>query len=156
MSGLRDIAKTLKLKLPIVQSVFQEIIARVASGEKVKIKNFGTFRASVYPGRELKSPKVNGGKPLVFPDSVALKFRQSQRAKQTLNRMDGEVKAVAEMAATAAPKAAAKPKAPKAEKAPKAPAEAKPEAAAKPAKAPKVPKQPKTPKADKSAADAPN
>jgi len=155
MSGLRDIAKTLKLKLPIVQSVFQEIIARVASGEKVKVKNFGTFQAKVYPGRELKSPKVNGGKPLNFPDSMALKFRQSQRAKQTLNRMTDEGKAVEEMnmATKKVPKEQ-KPKpvppSPGAPGAPPVPVPAKP-------KAPKVPKTTKTPKTVKaSVTDAPN
>lgn len=143
MAGLKEISKALKLKLPIVQSIFQEIMARVAAGEKVKVKNFGTFQAKVYPGRELTSPRVNGGKPFNFPDSLGLKFRQSQRAKQTLNRMGAEGEQLAKLAGTE-PKLVGTKKAkvvkPKAEKAaPPSVAEAA-KAEVKSAKAPKAPK----------------
>lgn len=86
MSGMVDIAKSIGVKQDIVSEVFEEILKRVDNGEEVRIKGFGTFKGKVYPGRTLQSPTVNGGKPIKFGDSVTLKFRQSQLAKQRLNK----------------------------------------------------------------------
>lgn len=85
MSGVLDIAKTIGVKQEVVNDVFEEILKRVGSGEEVRVKGFGTFKAKVYPGRTLQSPTVNGGEPIKFSDSITLKFRQSQLAKQRLN-----------------------------------------------------------------------
>lgn len=85
MSGLTDVAKSVNVKPEIVAEVFEEILARTKKGEKVRIMGFGTFRSQVYPGRTLTSPTVNDGKPVKFDDSVMLKFRQSQKAKEYLN-----------------------------------------------------------------------
>lgn len=111
MSGSRDVAKALGIKPSVVGDVFEEILARVGQGEQIRIKGFGTFQARVYPGRTLTSPKVNDGKPIAFGDSVTLKFRQAQTAKQRLNRKGASPKALekgAEKAATKAAKKAAK------------------------------------------------
>lgn len=86
MSGMVDIAKSIGVKQEVVSEVFEEILKRVDNGEEVRIKGFGTFKGKIYPGRTLQSPTVNDGKPIKFGDSVTLKFRQSQLAKQHLNK----------------------------------------------------------------------
>ena len=85
MSGLTDVARSVSVKPSIVAEIFEEILARTKKGEHVRIKGFGTFRSQMYPGRTLTSPTVNNGKPVKFDDSMMLKFRQSQIAKQRLN-----------------------------------------------------------------------
>lgn len=85
MSGLVDVARGANVKPDVVGEVFEEILARVKKGERVRIKGFGTFEMKVYPGRTLQSPTVNDGEPVTFPDSQMLKFRQSQIAKRRLN-----------------------------------------------------------------------
>lgn len=93
MSGMTDIAKSIGVKQEVVNDVFQEIMKRVDAGEEVRIKGFGAFKGKIYPGRTLQSPTVNDGKPIKFGDSVTLKFRQSQLAKQRLNKPKGKPKA---------------------------------------------------------------
>lgn len=86
MAGVSNIAKNCGVKDVFVKQVFEEIMLAMQRGETVHIKGFGAFKTSVYPGREISTPKINDGKPFKFPDSVMLKFRQSQTAKQRLNK----------------------------------------------------------------------
>lgn len=84
MPGMIDVARKAGVKVEVVQDVFEELLRRISIGEKVRIKGFGTFERKVYAGRTLHTPVVAGG-VVTFPDSYAIKFHQSQLAKQRLN-----------------------------------------------------------------------
>lgn len=84
MSGIQEVARGSKLKPEQVRAVFDDIVARVARGEEVKVQGFGTFKRKMHKGRTLKSPLLDGGE-VEYPDSYVLKFHQSPIAKTTLN-----------------------------------------------------------------------
>jgi nucleoid DNA-binding protein len=108
MSGIVDVARGAHLKSDVITDVFEEILKQVRAGERVRIKGFGSFEMKTYPGRTLRTPAVNGGKPITFKASKVLKFRQSGLAKKRLNAK--VEKPVATEAAVETPKAS-KPKA---------------------------------------------
>jgi len=124
MSGLVEVAKESGIKPEVVANTFETILAMVASGDKVRIKGFGTFERRNYKGRTLVTPAVNNGEPITYPDSFVLKFHQSTLAKRRIN-------IVAKKAERAAKEAAAKkPKADKSKKSPPPAAKKKPKKAA--------------------------
>lgn len=107
MAGLADIAKEAGLN-PVVdpntgkkiwtnevlERFFELILERVASGERVHIKNFGSFSMKLYRGRTLNSPLMEDGE-VTFGDRQTLRFSQSQKAKAKLNELappDGKTK----------------------------------------------------------------
>jgi nucleoid DNA-binding protein len=101
MAGLKDIAKEAGLNplkveggasvntLALIEEMFKLIIEKCAAGEKVRIKDFGTFGARLNKGRKLKTPLMEGGE-VKFGDILLLKFRQSGTSKKQLNA-DGRV-----------------------------------------------------------------
>lgn len=147
MAGLTDLAKEAGLSpfsptnepgksfntSAAIEKFFALIVQKCLEGETVRIKDFGTFRSTIYKGRTLKSPLLKGGS-IAFDDKKVLRFHQSTVAKKVMN---GEASEVAP--AKKAAKASAKKAAP-----------AKP--AAKPAKA--APKKASKPAAESDAADA--
>lgn len=105
MSGVSEICKESGLKPEQVVNVFETILAMVASGEKVRLKGFGSFERKLYPGRTLTTPAVNGGEPMKYPDSYLLKFHQSNLAKRRINIAAKKAKRAAkEQAADEKPK----------------------------------------------------
>ena len=123
MAGTHDIARDAGMKDTEVKNVFNAILARVKAGERVLIKDHGTYEAKHVKERMIKSPQIPNGEAKVEAHTV-IKFRPSPVTKAILN--GGEVpEQVAET-----------PKAPKAALAPKAAAPAKPAAAPKAAAAP--------------------
>lgn len=112
MSGVSEICKESGLKPDVVVSVFETILSMVASGEKVRLKGFGSFERKVYPGRTLTTPAVNGGEPMKYPDSYLLKFHQSNLAKRRINIAAKKAKRAAK-GRSEPPAAAEKPKKPK-------------------------------------------
>jgi nucleoid DNA-binding protein len=124
MPGIHDVAREAGVRTDILSNVFEAILAAITRGEAVRIKNFGTFERRKYKGRTLVTPAVNAGKPVEYPDSFVLKFRQSQIAKRRINVV---AKKAAKAASQEAPKKKSKkPAAPEA-------APAKKKAAKKPA-----------------------
>ena len=85
MAGLQEIAKKAGVRTETVQLIFETVLSEIAAGESVRIKGFGTFDRILYKGRTLVTPAVGEGKPISYPDSWVLKFRQSQIAKRRLN-----------------------------------------------------------------------
>lgn len=85
MSGIQEVARGAGLKTEMVADVFEQILSRIASGEDVRIKGFGTFKRRMYKGRVISTPVVSDGKPVKYSDSYVLKFHQSALAKQRLN-----------------------------------------------------------------------
>jgi len=134
MAGTHDIARDAGMKDTEIKNVFNAIIARVKAGERVLIKDFGTFENKHVKERMIKSPQIPNGEAKVEAHNV-VKYRPSPVTKAILNGGEAPAQIAAEEPApkpakvAAAPKAAAAPAA-----APKAaaPAAAKP-AAAKPA-----------------------
>ena len=72
----------------VLSRFFQVILDRVAKGETVHIKNFGTFEAKELKGRKYKKPLNN--RTDGFEDQLVLRFRQSLNAKNYLNGWDLE------------------------------------------------------------------
>ena len=66
-----------------IDAFFLAILEHIRNGEEVHVKNFGVFRPQMLKGRILSSPLVNVDG---FKDSMVLRFRQSLKAKDVLNR----------------------------------------------------------------------
>src|SRR5690606_10616764 len=84
MSGAAEISKDTGISTNQIHAVFESIFARVARGESVKVKGFGTFSKKVHKGRTLVTPLVNEGKPIQYEDSHYMKFHQSLSSRQRL------------------------------------------------------------------------
>ncbi len=99
MAGMADIAKEAGLN-PVVDPetgrkihtnevldrFFEIILEKVAAGERVHIKGFGSFSMKLYKGRTLNSPLMEGGE-VTFNDQQTLRFSQSSLAKAKLNEL---------------------------------------------------------------------
>lgn len=140
MAGTHDIARDVGMKDTQVKAVFNAILARLKNGERVLIKDHGTYEVKHVKERMIKSPQIPNGEAKVEAHDV-IKYRPSPATKAVLNGQ-AELPSVTEEetapAPAPAPKAApAKPAVPKAAAAPAKPAPAKPAApaAAKPAPA---------------------
>ncbi len=95
MAGMKDVAKEVGLNplkvdggsnintLPIVEEFFKAIVEKCAGGERVKIKDFGTFKVVMMKGRKLKTPLMEG--ETRSSDMLILKFRQANSSKKALN-----------------------------------------------------------------------
>jgi nucleoid DNA-binding protein len=73
----------------ILEMFFLALLKIVRDGEKVTIRNFGTFSVRHLSGREMKNP-FNERKPITFGPKKVLSFRQSVATKQFMNRAPGE------------------------------------------------------------------
>lgn len=83
-----------------VRATFDAILKRVSRGEPVNVRNFGTFEAKMFKGRELNTPLMK--EQIIFPDQLVLRFKQSVTAKQQINSMSKDYKvSQAEIAAAA-------------------------------------------------------
>ena len=129
MAGTHDIARDSGMKVTEVETVFSSIVEKCKNGERVLIKNFGSFERKDVSERIIKSPQIPGGTATVKPHSV-IKFKPSPQIKAILA---GEAAAEEPAAEPAAEEAKPAP-APKAKPAAAAkPATAKPATEAKPA-----------------------
>lgn len=99
MAGMSDIAREAGLN-PVIDPntgkkiwtnevldrFFELILEKCAEGERVHIKNFGSFTMKLFKGRTLTSPLMEGGE-VTFSDSQTLRFSQSSVAKAKLNEL---------------------------------------------------------------------
>jgi len=85
MANVTDLANAAGVQRGIVNDVLNQIIRFLQKGEPVKLTGFGTFERKLHRGRTLKTPAVQDGDPITYPDSYAMRFRQSPIAKQRLN-----------------------------------------------------------------------
>ncbi len=79
----RQMAKSQSLGQEVVASVFAQIIAALANGEEVLVKDFGTFSVRHLPAREGRNP-FNGEK-IAIAASVGVTFRPYKALKAALN-----------------------------------------------------------------------
>lgn len=141
MAGTHDIARAAGLKDTEVHTVFATILEKVKNGERVLIKDFGTFQVKQVKERTITSPQIPSGSAVV-PEHQVMKFKASPVTKDLLNGVERPEKPKKEApAAKPAPngkngataKPAAKPAAPAAKPAAKPTGTKKP--ATKPAQA---------------------
>lgn len=85
MANATDLAKAAGIPRAVVDDLLNQIIRLLQKGEPVKLTGFGTFERKLHRGRTLKTPAVQDGAPITYPDSFAIRFRQSPIAKQRIN-----------------------------------------------------------------------
>jgi DNA-binding protein HU-beta len=111
MAGTHDIARAAGMKDTDIKTVFSVILEQVRNGERVLIKDFGSFEKRHVNARVVKSPQIPNGSANV-PEHEVIKFRAAPATKAFLNG-GGEAPAEEAPAAAPAPKPAAKPAAAK-------------------------------------------
>ncbi len=83
--GLKVAKETLET---LLASAFKVIVERTASGERVHIMNFGSFKTSTYKGRSITSPML-GGQTVEFGDRQVLRFHMAPNAKEMIAKIVG-------------------------------------------------------------------
>ncbi len=78
-----------KIELPkgiaerVVNTIFDDIVAALKSGDKVNVSGFGTFQVSERKARTGRNPKT--GQAIEIPASRAAKFKPGKTLKDALN-----------------------------------------------------------------------
>lgn len=75
MAGLGDMAKMYDLTPGTFRAVFDAIKDRVERGEKVRIKDFGTFQMKTRAARTARNPRT--GEEVKVPEKTVLTFKAS-------------------------------------------------------------------------------
>lgn len=112
MAGIHGVARTAEIKDAQAHALFAGILESVKQGNRVYVKDFGSFFPVKRAARTITSPQIPGGKAEV-PERIVIRFRPSPVTKAALN---GSKKAAAKPApkpAAAAAPAAKKPPAAK-------------------------------------------
>jgi len=68
----------------VIARFFRLVANYCQHGERVILKDFGTFFCKTHKGRTLKTPLMKGGK-VTFKDSLVLTFKQSSVIKDVIN-----------------------------------------------------------------------
>lgn len=84
MAGLSKIAKAAGLKESQISSLFSVILDAVAGGQRVLIKDFGSFYLRHRKPRIIRSPQIPNGVAEV-PAKRVIRFRASPVTKAVLN-----------------------------------------------------------------------
>jgi nucleoid DNA-binding protein len=84
MAGVHEIAKAVGIKDEQVVAVFDNLINQVRDGERVVIRDFGSFYAKESPARTITSPQIPGGKAEV-PARMTLRFHAAPGSREALN-----------------------------------------------------------------------
>jgi nucleoid DNA-binding protein len=75
LSGLTDVQ---------IQALMNALVDTTRTGERVYIRNIGTFTVRVRPPRTIKSPVIPGGEKKL-PERRVLEFRMSPKLAAVLN-----------------------------------------------------------------------
>lgn len=94
MPGIHQAARAAGISDEQARSLFASILTQAGQGDRVYIKDFGTFSVRVAPARTIRSPQIPGGVAEV-PERNVLKFQVSPAAKKLLNGGAEEVEAEA-------------------------------------------------------------
>ena len=70
----------------IVATVFNQIGAALARGDRVELRGFGAFSTRTRGGRGACNPRT--GEPVSVPDKAALRFRAGKRLRDRLMAVD--------------------------------------------------------------------
>lgn len=92
MKNIKDLSKRVadatklpyKTVHPIVESVFGEMLdILVNDKEEIRIKNFGTFKFGIIPGKNTKHPTTK--EPITISDKKTIRLGLSTKMKKGLN-----------------------------------------------------------------------
>ena len=72
----RDVAK-------VVDAILEKIISTIARGDRVELRGFGTFSATVRSAHAARNPK--NGTDLVVPTKVMPRFKPAKEMRERLN-----------------------------------------------------------------------
>lgn len=78
--GEKDSKRTIK----ILNTAFEIIKAKVVEGEKVYIRNFGTFESVDRPERKGRNPQT--GEEIIISANKRVKFKSSKTFKSLFNK----------------------------------------------------------------------
>ncbi len=84
MAGVHGAARAAGIKDPQAHALFASILEQVKNGERVFIKNFGSFFQTQRAARTVTSPQIPNGKAEV-PEHLVMRFRPSPYVKAVLN-----------------------------------------------------------------------
>lgn len=87
MAGVHVIARAAGVKDTVALSLFSAILDQMAEGNRVYIKDFGSFVPVKRKARVVLSPQIKGGRAEV-PERMVIKFRPSPVTKKVLNGDD--------------------------------------------------------------------
>ena len=87
MAGIHKVAREAGIKDSQVYALFSAILERVARGERVLVKDFGSFFPSKREARKIYSPQIPGGEADV-PERIVMRFRASSATRAVLNGED--------------------------------------------------------------------
>ncbi|MBU2590858.1 MAG: HU family DNA-binding protein [Nitrospinota bacterium] len=80
----RKLNLTVKETTEIINIFFGEIVDALASGDKVELRGFGSFRIRHRAAREGRNPK--SGEQVIVPAKVVPFFRMGKELKELLNK----------------------------------------------------------------------
>lgn len=95
MAGIHKAARAAGVSDEQARSLFSSILTQVGEGERVYVKDFGTFSMRVSKARTIRSPQIPGGVAEI-PERNVLKFQVSPSAKKALNGEQVETEAESE------------------------------------------------------------
>ncbi|MBI3752526.1 MAG: integration host factor subunit beta [Deltaproteobacteria bacterium] len=68
----------------IVDAIFDSMTARLASGDKIEIRGFGSFKVKEYKARKGRNPKT--GEAIDVPAKKAPFFKVGKELKERINK----------------------------------------------------------------------
>jgi nucleoid DNA-binding protein len=98
MSGIHGVAKQAEIKDEQARTLFASILQQVKGGNRVYVKDFGSFFPVTRAARTITSPQIPGGSADV-PERKVIRFRPSPATKAVLN--GGKHKVAAKKSASA-------------------------------------------------------
>lgn len=81
MAGLKELAKLTGLKQNEVVDVFDAILNLIRSGERVIIRNFGSFWEITRKPRKVTSPVLKEGS-VISPEKKVIRFRSAAATRR--------------------------------------------------------------------------
>lgn len=107
MAGMHDVAREAGLKDEDVDKVFVAVQKLCKDGERVQVRNFGSFAQKVRAARIITSPKIPGGSAQV-PERKVITFKASPATRENVEAKPAKkAKPVGKKPAKAAAEAAA-------------------------------------------------
>ncbi|GAO97646.1 integration host factor subunit beta [Caedimonas varicaedens] len=74
----------------IVSGMLDEIVCALEKGQRVELRNFGTFYPRHRPAHKGRNPKT--GEPVTVPDRKVMRFKAGKDLKEHLNGKKPEVR----------------------------------------------------------------
>jgi nucleoid DNA-binding protein len=84
MAAIENLGRQTGLSDAQIVALVNALVETARGGERVYIRNFGTFSVRVRPPRTIKSPVIPGGEKKL-PERKVLEFRMSPKLAAVLN-----------------------------------------------------------------------